>query len=308
MKTWPAVELFCEGGGAVVCARGWLPEEPFDFAWGRHKIGCNRLRCGRCGRDVAAVVIEERREYRCECSRLAPPEDELSAGGEPQRCFVPGWRCAGHPALSFPVILDGIALSSIGDYEEIVRRTIARPPFLAPGARERTFWVERLYHLMPTEAQRARVGRAIGALLSSTEAVLVRAALDALWAISYAHGGAELLLAAERHGARLRALADPRQPRRTLYDGVVSAARDWLRAAARGGRAGATAIEELRRAALAGGAGGASGEAVALLAQVDPGWFEAHAPAIVRAAPGALAQVLEALLASPGPRGSVRSS
>src|SRR6478736_5878125 len=69
-----AVEMdeprYCTSNGSVVDGLQWLPTEPFDYSWpGGPCIGCNRLRCSRCGEQVMATLPRNTslRHYECRC-------------------------------------------------------------------------------------------------------------------------------------------------------------------------------------------------------------------------------------------------
>lgn len=284
-------------------ASGWIPPEPFDHGWGSgwNEVGCNNLRCNRCGGGVRWRLEEGKsdRNYECGCDGYSAHQAEpLKEYAGPEHFFHGDWECAGHPALELPVVLDGVELSAIGPYEEIVSRALLEPPFGPPGdGWSSTYWVQRLFHVMPTEAQKAMVGRAVAAALSSEDARLVRAALDFFSRTWNAAGREQLLVVANRDGDRLRAMRDPGFPSRAMYDAFASAIQEWL-------LYGTDVVIEGSPLALARSAmlvGTAKAEALVGFAWRDPRWFYRNATAIVAAQPAALPWVLEELMVFPAP-------
>lgn len=293
--------VYCGGGGSLVSGSGWIPPEPFDYGWGSgwDVVGCNNLRCNRCGGGVRWRLEEGKsdRVYWCSCDGYDAHQTEpLKAYAGPEHFFQGDWECAGHPALELPAVLDGVELPALGPYEEIVSEALLAPPFVPPGyGRSSTYWVERLFHLMPTEAQKAMVARAVASLLSSEDARLVRGALAFFTRTWNAPGREELLVVAHREGERLRAMRDSELPSRSMYDSFVSGIQEWL-------LYGADVVSEgsaLARARAVLLSGGATAEACAGFAWSDPRWFYRNAEAIVRGQPAALAWVLEELMVFP---------
>jgi hypothetical protein len=46
---------YCHEGGQMVTQQSWIPRHPSEyyFAFIGHQIGCNNIKCGKCGRMVA---------------------------------------------------------------------------------------------------------------------------------------------------------------------------------------------------------------------------------------------------------------
>jgi len=284
-----------------VNASGWIPTEAFDYECGAggNAVGCNNLRCNRCGGGVRWRLEEGKsdRIYHCGCDIYSAHQSEpLKEYAGPEHFFHGDWECAGHPALELPVVLDGVELSEIGPYEEIVSRALLEPPFVPPGyGWSSTYWVERLFYLMPTEAQKARVGRAVASALSSEDARLVKAALDFFDRTWNAAGREQLLVVAHRDGERLRAMRDPGFPSRSMYDAFASGIQVWLLYGADVAGEG-SALARVRSARLN---GSAAAEDFMDLAWRDPRWFYKNAAAIVDTQPAALPWVLEELMVFP---------
>lgn len=182
----------------MVAADGFLPEAPFDYqaAALEVRVGCNRLRCGRCeaavkqrvgvalrqGKSIFAQLyassdwgpfVEEKRIepmagarlYHCMCrDALVVSETNL----EPEDGFPePEWSCSGHPPLRLPVKLDGIVLSDGGNFAEVVRSAFAgtlaaRHPAVAVW---RSDFINRIYAILEGEPAAERVAEAAFGLL-----------------------------------------------------------------------------------------------------------------------------------------------
>src|SRR5262245_60504295 len=107
---------------------------------------------------VRSRVMPEKhcRHYECKCqSRDEYGFHLLGSDAGQDREFVTAWHCNGHPPLPLPLPteLDGVALSAVAPFASIVRHALASPPFVAPGFRGTSFWVRRLYRLLPAAAQ-----------------------------------------------------------------------------------------------------------------------------------------------------------
>ncbi|MEO7733619.1 MAG: hypothetical protein ABIY55_21830, partial [Kofleriaceae bacterium] len=142
---------YCKGAGALVGPNRWLPTEPFDDGW--WMFGCNQLRCAACQEPVRASLPEGKpyRHYECECQSRDEAHEHFILGADQGQVqeFVTRWHCAGHPPMPLPIELDGVHVSAVGPFATIVAQTLATPPFLAPGFPNRSFWVQRLYCLLP---------------------------------------------------------------------------------------------------------------------------------------------------------------
>lgn len=215
--------IYCKAG-TLVEPRLWLPEEPFDYVWGR--FGCNQLICGSCKQPVRSSVREGQlsRHYACRCQERDEFDiHEIDSDADQERGFETSWRCNGHPQLQLPTVLDGEEVSEVGSYERLVARTLDAPPFVAPGFRGKSFWVRRLFRLMPTEAQRSAMSRAVADQLSSDDASVVRAALDFFEDAPWAEGVEALALVGERRAKWLCATPDPERAGRSLYKRLLDA-------------------------------------------------------------------------------------
>ena len=145
----------CKTGGYCVSAEEWLPAEPFDFDWVQLSpiVGCNRLRCGSCGVDVRSVLgfelppnlqATEAQVYALvdagDVSRFTKsPKSRLYAcphfntvaksffRAQPENDYAPftPWGCGGHPKLSLPAVLEGVAIDLKTDWTDLARRSFA---------------------------------------------------------------------------------------------------------------------------------------------------------------------------------------
>jgi hypothetical protein len=285
----------CLSPGALVGPKKWLPAERFDYGWA--SIGCNQLRCGTCGQWVQSRLEEAQfiRHYECKCqSRDEYDYHVIGSDAGQDREFRTAWHCAGHPQLPLPFELDGISIAAVGPFVSIVGQTLANPPFIAPGFRTPSFWVQRLYRLLPTVSQQAAVGNAVAMQLASNDARTARAAMDFFCDIPAAAGGEQVAVIAERERERLRATTDPLSKRGApLYEQILEAINARLVLLNAGAPVDQAALEIARRALLAGEAGNAT---MFRLARVDAAWYCEHAADIVRARPADIEYALEALV------------
>lgn len=271
----------------------WLPTEPFDYSWGR--FGCNQLRCGTCKLPVQSSIDETKhcRRYACACqSRDEYGYHIIGEDAGYIHEFITGWYCAGHPRLPLPVVLDGIEIAEVSPFASIVNATLATPPFVAPTYRTPSFWVQRLFRLLPTAAQRDAIGRAVARQLVSQDARTARAAIDFFLDLPWAAGVAEVAAVANLHRDRLRATRDPlSQMQSSLYDRIMEAVGARL-AVREDGAVDAAALDVACRALLA---GEAEITLVYRVASSDPAWFSAHAAAIARTYPAEMDFVVHAV-------------
>jgi hypothetical protein len=283
----------CLRAGSLVGLKWWLPTEPFDYSWGR--FGCNQLRCGACKQPVQATIDEAKhcRHYACACqSRDEYSYHILGEDAGHIHEFVTEWYCSGHPVLPLPVVLDGIEIAAVSPFASIVTATLATPPFVAPTYRTPSFWVQRLFRLLPAAAQQDAVARAVARHLASQDARTARAAIDFFLDLPWAAGATEVATVASLDRDRLRATLDPLSlTKASLYERIMEAVGARL-AVREGGTVDAAALDVACRALLAGEAGSIL---VYSVAASDPAWFTSHAAAIARARPADIDFVLEAL-------------
>jgi hypothetical protein len=289
----------CVHDGALVGPNEWYPSEPFDYAW-RTTFGCNHLRCDGCGEEVTVELVDgdQARRYRCRCqSRDEYSYLVLGADRGLLHEFVTQWHCAGHPRLALPVTLDGVAIPEVGDFGAIVAATLTTPPFKPPRIDERTFWVQRLYNLVPAAAQRDAISRAVATHLGGPDVARERAAIEFFWRERRAAGAEEVAKLALRDRARLEQTPDPMKPRRSLYQAVLSPILGRLGVRNADGSAADVAAVQVARDVLLDGGG--VGSMLFSLVEIDRAWFFDHAVDIVRANPDTLEYVLGAALKVP---------
>ncbi len=195
---------YCPEGGWVVDASLLVPADPSDH---HHPavtdtVGCNRLRCIVCDEDVrqrpdlsfscdevpfegakalhaaedwAAIpwVHEARglRLYSCLCTvhveiALMPTVD---SDPDPVADIRLPWRCAGHPAATLPVDIDGLVVDSTTDLAAVVGRAFGA--LTPPGARVNAAgipaaWLCRVYSRLEGLPQGDALARAVASGLS----------------------------------------------------------------------------------------------------------------------------------------------
>lgn len=288
-----AVKLTYCKAGTLVEPRLWLPEEPFDYVWGR--FGCNHLICGSCKQPVHSSIREGQlsRHYECRCQERDEFDiHEIGSDAHQERGFETSWRCNGHPQLQLPTVLDGEGVSELGSYEHLVARTLAAPPFVAPGFRGKSFWVRRLFRLMPTEAQRSAISRAVAEQLSSDDASVVRAALDFFEDAPWAEGVEALAVIGERRAKWLRGTTDPERAERSLYKRLLDAINVQLLLSEEAPSIDQNALAMARAAVLG---GEASVDLLMTSALRDPTWFSSSIVEIYKANPREWQFILRAL-------------
>ncbi len=278
--------------GSLIGATGWLPAEPFDYNWDR--FGCNRLKCGRCGQWVQSTVLPdgEGRHYACACQEHDAYEYHLLGSDQGQiHEFVTAWDCGGHPELGLPAILDGIAIPADGNFGALVAAALRSPPFVAPGVRSPSFWVQRLYRLMRTDGLGRAVGDAVAAQLSSSDPITLRAALDFFTQIPNAPGAERLAPFVEREQARLSGTPDPFSSSYNLYERALEGIERQLIEPL------SAPVRDVARRSLLDGVAGSG--MIYRVAEHDRDWFCNRAADIVRAQPSKLGFALQALKAVP---------
>jgi hypothetical protein len=285
--------VYCFMAGTLVEPDLWLPSDPFDHVWAM--FGCNQLRCGACGQTVRSRVEQYCRRYECACqSRDEYGYHLIGSDAGQDREFWTAWRCAGHPPLPLPYTLDGIEIAAVAPFAAIVSQTLANPPFVAPGFRTQSFWVQRLYRLLPSPSQHAAVGHGVAAQLASPDPATARAAMDFFKDIPQAPGAEQVAVIAERDRDRLRATPDPASKTpASLWDRMLVALDARLVVVKDGAPVDRAALDLARRALLEGEEGDGL---VFRIAMVDPIWYCEHAADIVRARPADIEFALEGLI------------
>jgi hypothetical protein len=237
---------FCKAGGVLVGPDHLYGPEPYDFAWplADVPVGCNRLRCKKCGElvrsgnhfgpgrafmarwlealrapDWDALVADGvlaksdlYRLYVCACSqhaetsyRFLDDEEAWLATGAP-----PPWSCDGHPRLALPATVDGVALDDATDFDALAARALAGRQ--APTAGFGAHWLSRVYHLIKHHAAGARLSRAVLAQIASPDAAVRVEAVDFFRRNPTAPGGDELVQLGRDHRDWFAGVTNPKAP------------------------------------------------------------------------------------------------
>ncbi len=300
----------CALGGRVVAARHAVPDAAFDLDFEGPTVGCNHLRCSRCDQPVrqapglswgatadrlaasadwealadAGVLTRnpEHRLYACACR--VHVEDHDRALGDAEQWdhdeVPPPWRCAGHPGLTLPLALDGVALDTVRDVVDAFVRHAGSPPAAAPAfTRETpTAWSQRLVHVLYPRPD--GLLDALADLLDADNPV-ARAAVSDLYRTTPTLPGAERLAdSLVDHPERWFDQPNPLSP----ADGLdrwaqVAVARRAVWTDPLGSPLDEGAIEAVRHLALH-----APSLTISLLqaiARLDPAWLATHAGRIV---------------------------
>lgn len=204
----------CAHDGYLVSATAALPTDPTDLHVDELPIvGCSNVLCGRCNVAVRSVAGRDlRREADLEPARLAVLYAVADLAGSAElkdidpshrlylcRCtrwvetgahacravdFDPQtdpdvpWACGGHPVMTLPHDLDGVAVPTQAALFEVVLEGLrgVHPPRTRPADRERGDWVVRL----PARLGPADAAVVVRAARASLEAPVARARAGAL--------------------------------------------------------------------------------------------------------------------------------
>lgn len=296
-------QRYCTSRGFVVDKSWWLPTEPYDYDWpGGPCVGCNHLRCSRCGEPVTATLRSGSsvRHYECRCLSHDEGDRQLL---DPTYTGYPGlsalhdpapagwWGCAGHPPLPVPSVVDGVPIVP-DQFREIARTGFASPPFIPPGSSGRAIWVSRLYWILP-EALRPELSMAVSELWLDDDPWVIRGALDFHSAQPSAAGQERLTAFAREHRARLARIVDPFNPNLTLEDVLLFtlASRAFRRDDA-GQLVDPEANAMLRETLLSGTNLEVADDVIYTFARLEPDWFAANAAAIAKHAPSLVATIV----------------
>ena len=285
---------FCRPYPELVGPRYWLPSEPFEFGWAS-PVGCNGLRCERCGEPVRSEVLlgDEGRRYRCAC-RQHGEAGVTGAGGDADDLYPPAlaeWVCGGHPYLGLPATLDGVRLDGATGWERLAADVTLTPPFVPPHVRMGAVWLTRLYWLLG--AERALLSRAVAELLDSADPRLVQGAY-LFFHNERAADGAELVapsVAARRDW--LGTVPNPDEPSAPLLVHATLVLHRRLLVVDDAGPVDRAALRLAEELALD---GLGPDHAPITFADHDPGWLRVHAADLMRANPawrGALQSLLD---------------
>jgi hypothetical protein len=299
----------CGPNAELVGGKLWLPVEAFEHGWAS-PVGCNRLRCTKCGEAVTSSVIGDGgsggagavRRYRCGCAQ----RDESwrsSVAGDPDGVGPPAtsWECAGHPVLELPCVLDGERLEEDADeaaWRELARRGLVTPPLVPPGLQLGAVWVTRLYRLLGSAEARRKLGEAVAQLVEDAgEEAAVRAeALEVFFNDPAAPGADRLAALVTTQRAALSGLAHPTRRKTSLLDALAQVLHERLLLVDGAGRPrDGAALAAAQQLAL-GGVGPSS--APYTFADHAPAWLWQHAAALVKARPRWLGYVVQGVPAA----------
>ncbi len=243
----------CRAGGVLVGPEQIFGPTPHDYAWplADVPIGCNRLRCRKCGELVrsgnkfgpgpefntrwlealrapdwnalaASGVLKHDSIYRlyvCGCLQHAETlyryieEEEAWQVVDPP----PPWRCDGHPRLALPADVDGIAIGPATDFAALVSRAFAETlPREVTGVFG-DHWLSRLFHLIKHDPAGEKLSRAVLAELTASSDPSVRVeALDFFRRNPSAPGAGELLALGRAQRDRFAGVVNPKAPETDL--------------------------------------------------------------------------------------------
>jgi hypothetical protein len=289
--------VFCTPAPELVGPEGWLPTEPFDNVF----CGCNHLVCGHCKENVTTTLHPSFRLYRCACQTREQSGTFYHLGSDYGHMteFRTMWNCAGHPQVTLPFVFEGVEINET-NLEAVVTKTIAAPPFQPPKPRSISFWVERLYALLPNDSYKRVVGLAVGKLLSSHDTRLACAAIDFFYWRALAFGAEQVAIVVGRDRARLAMISNPfREPESMLASmlQVLSLLIGWQ---TKNGRLNDSfALEVSKDSLLQGQQASTPYDLISSVAAADEDWFVMHAAQIARKQPTWTADLRYALMKYP---------
>jgi hypothetical protein len=320
----------CKNGGYCVSAKEWLPAEPFDFDWVQLSpiVGCNRLHCGDCNVEVRSLVgfelgsgLSENEVYALveagDTSRFTPsPASRIYAcrhfntvakqffravAENDYDPFTP-WSCGGHPQLTLPAVLEGVAVDERSDWSELARRSFAGTlgVSLHPSVdREFGFWLQRLCRLVGLPVA-AEIARAAAAQVLDPDP-RVRLGAIVFFRLGWNAPGAELMAPALRDHPELFAdvlvAPDPITLERQLLDMLSYRIANQLN--------DQVAIEEMRKALSRKFTPLGMQQSLYSMAEVDQKWLLANGDQIVAKVPELWPSVRNALEAAGAPKGEL---
>jgi hypothetical protein len=287
----------------------WLPPEPFEFGWAPG-VGCNNLRCDRCGEPVFSRVRteEERRRYDCTCRRQGLSSSHFAGCGAEGRLYacacqrdevvgvyeigsdedddlylprLSGWVCAGHPDFLLPAGLDGVRLDSNTDWDALAVQGLLHPPFVPPGIELSATWITRTYRFLGIE--RSLLSRAVAGLLTAEDPRLVEGAFDFFYNEPEAAGAESLAGSVVARRQWLATTPWREWPTAPLIDYASLLVHERLRVVDEGG--GPTDRPAMETAKHLASDGIGPYHTPLAFFRHDPDWLLTHAVALMRANP-----------------------
>ena len=259
---------------------------------------------------VPGVVADEgsrlyvcRDRYRAEETSEDLDRPEI----DPIRGFVSRWRCAGHPPLPVPAVVDGVEVSAETDFARLAAEELTSPGERLPDGLaladvgSPAFWLIRLYHLLEgSEAPELapELSRAVAQRLTD-ESPLVRLGAVAFFTACGDAPGAELLARAatehpERFDGRLEVAGQPWDLEMQLYAALLDRVAET---GASGGPVDGEALEAVEPRPC--DPGKADRMLLARIGAVDRRWLTEHAAAVAAASPNRLGALVRALDGAP---------
>ncbi|MFK7927705.1 MAG: hypothetical protein AB8H79_05935 [Myxococcota bacterium] len=305
---------YCTRGGRVVGTQWPIPTAAYDRDFGGPTLGCTHLKCSQCGTAVRnaaglswgataeqlhastdwnaladAGALERdanHRLYACACRVHVEAYDRTLIDGDDWDYdeLPPPWRCAGHPHLTLPTVLDGVSLDSDDDVLTQLTSASAPCPNNPPEftAQYPSAWMHRVLHLVkPTPPG---LLTAVAAALASPDPAVRAAAANLYRKTPTFQGGHLVAQALIDAPQQWFAVPNPLAAGETLdLWAQVAVARRALWVDPLGSPLDESAREALRPVALLPHPPALS--LLIALAQLDPEWLGANAAAIFTASP-----------------------
>lgn len=235
---------YCARSGFLVGPQYSIPSDATEVGVeGLPAIGCNRLRCARCGVAVRNTIDPPlpARRYFCRCSHwseadLQALEDDDAESFRSSPAVA--WRCQGHPPIGLPHDIDGAVVRSQAELIALTSCAMegALPPRARPGDAKHGTWLHRLHARLSGE-DAAAVANVVVESLAAPDAGVRARALH--FFVGIAHEPARIRLVALLAGQRaLFAGSEEATAWRVLAPMVAEEgpARELARAEALGGR------------------------------------------------------------------------
>ena len=183
-----------------------------------------------------------RERYRAEESSEDLNRPEI----DPIRGFVSRWRCAGHPSLRVPAVVDGVEVSPKTDFGRLAAEELASPDERLPDGlsleevRSPAFWLIRLYRLLEASTAphlAADLSRAVADRLTDESPLVRLGAVAFFTALGDAPGAETLARAAVEHAdlfeGRLEAAGEPWDLELQLFAALMDRVGSAIRSTAR---------------------------------------------------------------------------
>ena len=264
-------------------------------------VGCNRLHCVTCREAVRfdrdpVPAGRDFRTYSCRCTTHQQYSGLRSAADDDAQDRWLPWRCAGHPAATLPLGIDGVEIAEQTDLVALVRRSLEgwSPGAARPAERQSpNGWVIKLHVRLIGTGREEAVSRAVAECATDPDPRVRAAALSFLALHPVAPGAerVESLVTGER--GPFAGVANPLAPGGTIEEALllVLGRRAVLQDAA--GVAIAPRARDLAREEVLRPGRGAF--LLDFMARYDEGWLVENAGAIARASEGGWEALLDAL-------------